>query len=108
MVVGLEIGFGGSAALTGAPVAAARLYTVKGRVQGVFFRASTRRVAESLGISGHAINLRGGDVEVLACGEPAALDQLGAWLHDGPPHARVDEVIVRDVETEAPRGFRTA
>jgi acylphosphatase len=85
----------------------ARLYTIKGRVQGVFFRASTRRVAESLGITGHAINLADGDVEVLACGEAAALDQLGEWLQDGPPHARVDSVIERDTDSEAPDGFRT-
>lgn len=85
----------------------ARLYTIKGRVQGVFFRASTRRVAESLGITGHAINLADGDVEVLACGEAAALDQLGEWLQDGPPHARVDGVIERDTDSEAPDGFRT-
>ncbi|MDH3758797.1 MAG: acylphosphatase [Gammaproteobacteria bacterium] len=85
----------------------ARLYTIKGRVQGVFFRASTRTVAESLGITGHAINLPDGDVQVLACGEPAALDQLGDWLHGGPAHARVDEVIAREVELEAPGGFRT-
>ena len=85
----------------------ARLYTVKGRVQGVFFRASTRRVAESLGISGHAINLPDGDVEVFACGDATALDQLDEWLREGPAHARVDEVIARDIETEAPNGFRT-
>jgi acylphosphatase len=85
----------------------ARLYTIKGRVQGVFFRASTRRVAESLGITGYAINLPDGDVEVLACGEHDALDRLGEWLNDGPPHARVDKVIARDVEREPPAGFRT-
>ena len=85
----------------------ARLYTIKGRVQGVFFRASTRRVAESLGITGHAINLPDGDVEVLDCGASAALDQLGEWLQDGPAHARVDEVIARTIELEAPGGFRT-
>lgn len=85
----------------------ARLYIIKGRVQGVFFRASTRQVAESLGLSGHAINLPDGDVEVLARGERDALDRLGEWLRDGPPHARVDEVIARDVEREPPTGFRT-
>ncbi|HSM31620.1 MAG TPA: acylphosphatase [Woeseiaceae bacterium] len=85
----------------------ARLYTIKGRVQGVFFRDSTRRVAESLGLTGHAINLPDGDVEVLACGDAAALDQLGDWLKEGPPHARVDEVIARDVERAPPGGFRT-
>ncbi len=85
----------------------ARLYTIKGRVQGVFFRASTRRVAESLGITGHAINLPDGNVEVLACGETEALDQLGEWLRDGPDRARVDEVQARDIELEAPDVFRT-
>ncbi len=85
----------------------ARLYTIRGRVQGVFFRDSTRRVAESLGLSGHAINLPDGGVEVLACGDRGSLDQLDEWLREGPPHARVDEVIARDVDREAPRGFRT-
>ena len=85
----------------------ARLFTVKGRVQGVFYRASTRSVAESLGLTGHALNLPNGDVEVLACGDRDALDQLAEWLADGPPHARVDDVTVRDVDREPPAGFRT-
>ena len=85
----------------------ARLYTIRGRVQGVFFRDSTRRVAESLGITGHAINLSDGDVEVLACGDEASLEQLGEWLKEGPPHARVDDVVERNVAREAPQAFRT-
>ena len=85
----------------------ARLYTIKGRVQGVFFRDSTRRIAESLGITGHAINLPDGKVEVLACGDDASLDQFGEWLKDGPPHARVDDVLACDVERQAPQVFRT-
>ena len=85
----------------------ARLYIIKGRVQGVFFRASTRQLAESLGLDGHAINLPDGDVEVLARGASDALDRLGEWLQDGPPHARVDQVLARDVQREVPAGFRT-
>ena len=77
---------------------AARRFTIKGRVQGVFFRDSTRRVATSLGITGHAINLPNGDVEVLACGDPAALDQLAEWLHEGPPSASVIQVQAQEVE----------
>jgi acylphosphatase len=88
-------------------MSAARLYTVKGRVQGVFFRDSTRRMAETLGIAGHAINLANGDVEVLALGSPAALDQLQAWLHEGPPRAHVIAVDVESVEWHEVTGFST-
>ena len=85
----------------------ARRFTIKGRVQGVFFRASTRSVAESLGITGHAINLPNGDVEVLACGDSAALDQLADWLREGPPSAIVSSVQAHDVEYQETQGFRT-
>ncbi|MBT8108852.1 MAG: acylphosphatase [Gammaproteobacteria bacterium] len=86
---------------------AARLFTVHGRVQGVWFRDSTRREAERLGIAGYAINLPDGNVEVLACGEPAALRELQAWLHRGPPMAQVTQVDVAEVEQKTPAGFRT-
>ena len=85
----------------------ARRFTIKGRVQGVFFRDSTRRVAESLGITGHAINLSGGDVEVLACGSPDALDKLASWLNEGPRMAQVTEVLVQEAEWEERNTFRT-
>jgi len=62
---------------------------VSGRVQGVFFRASTQQKAEELGIVGYARNLPDRRVEVLACGEDAALDALTAWLWQGPRHAEV-------------------
>ena len=87
---------------------AARRFTVKGRVQGVWFRESTRRYAESLGITGHAINLPNGDVEVMAVGELQLLRQLEAWLHEGPTMARVTEVIAADAAPGAnPTGFTT-
>ena len=88
-------------------MSAARKFTIKGRVQGVFFRESTRRVAESLNITGHAINLPNGDVEVLACGEPAALDQLAAYLQEGPTMAKVSRVSAENVEFEQREGFVT-
>jgi acylphosphatase len=65
---------------------------VSGRVQGVWFRASTRDQALSLGIRGYANNRPDGRVEVLACGEQAAVDRLRAWLWEGPPHAQVTDV----------------
>jgi acylphosphatase len=84
----------------------ARRFTIKGRVQGVFFRESTRRVAESLDITGHAINLSNGDVEVFACGEFAAIEKLAVWLKDGPRMAAVSDVIAEDAAGEAEK-FRT-
>jgi acylphosphatase len=83
----------------------ARQFTIKGRVQGVFFRDSTRRVALSLGLRGYAINLDNGDVEVLACGDPAAIDSLAGWLQDGPRMADVSAVIARDTEWRELSGF---
>ena len=67
-------------------------FRIHGRVQGVFFRASTRTQALQLGLSGHAKNLADGSVEVIACGDATAVDALYRWLHDGPPSARVDRV----------------
>lgn len=72
-------------------MAAAR-FIVAGKVQGVFFRASTREQALRLGLRGHAKNLADGSVEVLAVGDAGAIDALEAWLHAGPPMARVDSV----------------
>ena len=82
---------------------------VSGRVQGVFFRASTAREAKALGVNGHAINLADGRVEVLAWGEAGAVEALCAWLEKGPPAARVDDVGVQDAELPgaAGTGFST-
>ena len=65
-------------------------FIVHGRVQGVFFRASTRTEAQRLGVSGHALNLPDGRVEVLAVGDGPALARLETWLHEGPPRAARD------------------
>jgi acylphosphatase len=72
-------------------MAAAR-FLVSGKVQGVFFRASTRERALRLGLRGHARNLPDGRVEVVAVGTEAAMDALADWLRQGPPDARVDGV----------------
>lgn len=80
---------------------------VTGRVQGVFFRASTQREAQKLGVTGHAHNLADGSVEVFACGESAAVQQLKEWLWQGPPAARVTAVECRRVEGPAAARFRT-
>ena len=66
--------------------------TVSGRVQGVSYRASTRKVATRLGLTGWVRNLANGDVELVAEGAPEQLDELVAWAHEGPIFARVDAV----------------
>lgn len=67
-------------------------FIVTGKVQGVFFRASTRDRALALGLRGSAVNRSDGSVEVRAAGEPEAIDALGRWLAHGPAHARVEAV----------------
>jgi len=65
---------------------------VHGRVQGVSFRYYTQQQALRHGLVGHVRNLPDGTVEVVAEGEPTALQALLVWLHRGPRMARVDEV----------------
>ena len=65
---------------------------VSGRVQGVFFRVSTREQAQALGLSGQVSNLPDGRVAVTACGPQAVLESLQQWLREGPPQAAVSEV----------------
>jgi acylphosphatase len=80
---------------------------VQGRVQGVFFRASTQREALRLGITGYAKNLRDGSVEVLACGSDAAVARLRDWLWSGPGAARVTSVECETVAGDPPGQFET-
>ena len=85
-----------------------RLYRIEGRVQGVWFRESTRREAQPRGITGHAINLADGAVEVLCCGSPESLNAMERWLAKGPPLARVDSVQRGEApEGDLPRDFLT-
>jgi len=72
---------------------------VSGRVQGVFFRDSTRREAEVLGLSGWVRNLPDGRVEALFVGTRDACEKALAFMRVGPPRAHVTGV---DVEWESP------
>ncbi len=84
-----------------------RLFLIEGRVQGVFFRESTRRAAQPLGITGYAKNMEDGSVQVLACGEQGALNRLAEWLKQGPPMARVDRVEWIVSSSNCPDSFVT-
>jgi acylphosphatase len=74
---------------------------VSGRVQGVFYRATCVRKAESLGLTGYARNLSDGRVEVLACGEEAAVDEFVAWLWEGSPASKVSDVATEMADPAA-------
>jgi acylphosphatase len=77
-------------------------FRVKGRVQGVGFRYSTRRVAQSLRLTGWCRNTDNGDVEAIASGEQVSLEKFANWLAKGPIGAAVLEVSQHE---EASGGF---
>jgi acylphosphatase len=88
---------------------AARRIRVLGRVQGVFFRASTAQVAASLALRGRAENLPDGSVLVHVAGDAAAIAELAAWLQRGPPLARVERLEVEVIDPASrdwPAGFQ--
>jgi acylphosphatase len=81
---------------------AARRFRVMGKVQGVYFRHSTRLEAERLVLTGYARNLPDGSVEVLVRGPAAAVEELHQWLHRGPKSARVAAVQEMEFELSDP------
>ena len=78
---------------------------VHGRVQGVFFRDSTRRRAQAAGVAGWVANRPDGTVEAVLEGDADAVESLARWLHDGPRGADVERVEVEDGEPEGLTGF---
>lgn len=79
---------------------------IKGKVQGVFYRASARDVAEQLELKGWIRNTEDDDVEAVACGDPDQVKEFIEWCKKGPSRARVDKVIVTEKEDESFDSFR--
>lgn len=82
-----------------------RRVVVHGRVQGVFFRDSTRERARAHGVAGWVANRADGAVEAVLEGEPDAVDRVVRFLETGPPHAQVDRVETSDEAPEGLSGF---
>lgn len=78
---------------------------VTGLVQGVGFRWFTRAKAQRLGVTGWVRNLPDGSVEVRVQGGERPVDEMIAWLGDGPDVARVDDLVVEPAEPETHDGF---
>lgn len=94
--------------VTANPVSHCVRFIVRGKVQGVFFRASSSDIAQRLGLTGHAINRPDGSVEVLVCGAADAIQSMRSWLQKGPRMARVDSLQEEPVNDVVPDSFRTS
>ncbi len=79
---------------------------IKGKVQGVYYRQSTREKAQQLGITGTVKNLADETVEILACGTPEQLQQLKEWCRQGPTRALVTDVLEEVLPHQEFYGFR--
>ena len=77
-----------------------RAFLISGRVQGVFFRDSTKKEALKLGLQGSAVNQSDGNVKVSLRGESEDIDLLERWLQMGPELARVESVIEVDIDQQ--------
>ncbi len=82
-----------------------RRVIVRGRVQGVFFRDTTRRRAEAVGVAGWIRNAPDGTVEAVFEGEPPAVEEMVEFCRRGPGRAEVSSVEVTDEEPEGLSGF---
>ena len=82
-----------------------RRAVVHGRVQGVFFRDTTRRMSESRGVSGWVSNRPDGAVEAVFEGDPDSVEAMLAFCREGPRGAAVERVDVSEEEPEGMRGF---
>ena len=82
-----------------------RRVVVHGRVQGVFFRDTTRRMARSRGLAGWVRNLPDGTVEAVFEGEPDPVESMADWCGQGPRGASVERVELADEEPEGLAGF---
>ena len=85
-----------------------RRVVVHGHVQGVFFRDSTRRLAEREGVAGWVRNNRDGSVEAVFEGGPDAVERLLALASEGPRGAQVERIEVSEEEPEGLSGFEVA
>jgi len=79
--------------------------SIDGKVQGVWFRTSTRKQALELGLNGFVRNEMDGSVYAEFEGPEESLNTMLIWCYEGPPHARVDRVVVKDGEVVNYSGF---
>lgn len=79
--------------------------TVNGKVQGVFYRVTTKAVADQLGVKGYVKNEANGNVFIEAEADDSTLEMFLEWCHEGPEHARVEAVETSNGELKNYRNF---
>ncbi len=79
---------------------------IYGKVQGVWFRANTKEMADKLGLCGWVRNLSDGNVEAVFEGDDETVKKAIEWCHHGPPLARVEKVDIKYEEPAGEKGFR--
>ncbi|HMU46158.1 MAG TPA: acylphosphatase [Chitinophagaceae bacterium] len=72
---------------------------VYGKVQGVFFRQSTKEKANALGLTGWVKNQPDGSVHIIVSGQTELLDKFAAWCKQGPPRAQVENILIETLDT---------
>ena len=80
--------------------------TIKGKVQGVFYRATAKDVADLTGVKGWVKDLPDKNVEITATATEETIQKFINWCKQGPPKAWVDEVIVEELELQEFNGFK--
>ncbi len=79
--------------------------TIRGRVQGVFFRAETVSLARRLGVKGYVRNMAGGTVEAVFAGNPAHVETMLQWSRTGPTQASVTRIEITQEPLALWQGF---
>lgn len=82
-----------------------RLLKISGKVQGVFYRASAKQIADELKVKGWIRNTGSGNVEAFVTGEELLVEQFINWCKQGPPMADVKEIIVEECSPEYVSGY---
>ena len=80
--------------------------TINGKVQGVFYRATAKDVADLIGVKGWIRNLPDNNVQITATATEETLQKFINWCKQGPPKARVDDVIIEELDPEEFNSFR--
>ena len=80
--------------------------TIKGKVQGVFYRATAKDIADKFGVRGWVRNLHGRNVEITATATEEILSKFIEWCKQGPPKAKVDEVFIEELNHQEFKDFR--